>query len=128
MGSSALDAVIAGTATTISGVRVLGLYRLQITLAAPLGDFISRLTLPFFCPLLPNTSINPAGIDNPAGSGPYYVAQYVPNRLTVLKRNPFYRGVRPANVDRITVTVMSGAMPARHRAGRDRPLPVLRRS
>jgi oligopeptide transport system substrate-binding protein len=101
------DAVIAGTAKTISGIRVLGPYRLQITLKTPLGDFITRLTLPFFCPLLPNTPINPAGIDNPAGSGPYYVAQYVPNRLAVLKRNPFYRGGRPANVDQITFTVMS---------------------
>jgi ABC-type oligopeptide transport system substrate-binding subunit len=99
------DAVIAGKATTISGVRVLAPYRLRIRLTKPLGDFIARLTLPFFCPLLPNTLIDPAGIDNPAGSGPYYVAERVVNRRIALKRNPFYRGNRPANVDQIVYSV-----------------------
>src|SRR5262245_61263546 len=52
------DAVIAGKATTISGVRVLAPYRLQIRLTKPLGDFTARLTMPFFCPLLPNTPVD----------------------------------------------------------------------
>jgi ABC-type oligopeptide transport system substrate-binding subunit len=101
------DAVIAGTATTISGVRVLGRYRLRIRLTKPLGDFVARLTLPFFCPVLPNTPIDPAGIDDPPGSGPYYVAERIVNNRIVLKRNPFYRGSRPANVDQITYTIKS---------------------
>jgi peptide/nickel transport system substrate-binding protein len=49
--------------------------------------------------------VDPAGIDAPAGSGPYYVAERVLNRQTVLRRNPFYRGDRPANVDAIVHTV-----------------------
>ena len=99
------NAVIAGKARTISGVRVLGPYRLQIRLTKPLGDFTARLTMPVFCPVLPNTSIDPVGIDNPAGSGPYYVAERVVNRRIVLKRNPYYRGGRPANVDQVVWTV-----------------------
>jgi peptide/nickel transport system substrate-binding protein len=99
------DAVMAGTSTAITGVRVLGRYRLQIRLTKRLGDFTARLTLPFFCPLLPNTPIEPAGIDDPAGSGPYYVAERVVNRRVVLKRNRFYRGNRPSNVDQIVYTV-----------------------
>ena len=95
------DAVIDGKARSISGIRVLGRYRLQIRLTRPLGDFTARLTLPFFCPVLPNTRIDPDGIDNPAGSGPYYVAEWVVNQRIVLERNPFYRGNRPANVDRV---------------------------
>ena len=55
------DAVIDGKATSISGVRVLGRYRLQIRLTKPLGDFTARLTLPFFCPVLPDTPIDPPG-------------------------------------------------------------------
>jgi ABC-type oligopeptide transport system substrate-binding subunit len=98
------DAVIAGKAKTISGVRVLGRYRLQIRLTKPLGDLTARLTMPFFCPILPNTPIDPAGIDNPPGSGPYY-AERVVNRRTVLKRNPYYQGSRPANVDQFVFTV-----------------------
>ena len=96
-----VDAVVDGSARTISGVRVLGRYRLQIRLTRPIGDFTARLTMPFFCPVLPNTPIDPAGIDNPAGSGPYYVAERIVNQRIVLKRNPYYRGDRPANVDQV---------------------------
>ena len=60
--------------------------------------------MPFFCPILPNTP-STRGIDNPAGSGPYYVAERVANQRIVLKRNPFYRGDRPANVDQIVWTI-----------------------
>ena len=59
--------------------------------------------MPFFCPILPNTPI--AEINDPAGSGPYYVAERVVNQRIVLKRNPFYRGGRPANVDRVVWTI-----------------------
>ena len=99
--SSTLD----GEADTISGVRVLSRYRLQIRLTRPVGDFIHRLTMPFFCPVRPSTPAGPQGIDNPAGSGPYYVAERIPNQRIVLKRNPYYRGGRPANVDQVVWTI-----------------------
>ena len=99
------SAVIDGKAASISGVRVLDRYRLQIRLTKPVGDFTARLSMPFFCPVLPNTPIDPAGIDNPAGSGPYYVFERVENQRIVLKRNPFYRGARPANVDQVVETI-----------------------
>jgi peptide/nickel transport system substrate-binding protein len=98
------DAVIEGTATSISGVRVLDRHRLQIMLTRPLGDFTARLTMSFFCPILPNTPIEAAGNDNPAGSGPYYVAERIVNQRIVLRRNPYYHGDRPANVDRVEWT------------------------
>jgi peptide/nickel transport system substrate-binding protein len=100
-------AVIEGRATSITGITVLGRYRLQIRLTRPLGDFTARLTLPFFCPILPNTPVDPAGVDNPAGSGPYYVAERVVNQRIVLRRNRYYRGARPANVDQVVWTVES---------------------
>jgi oligopeptide transport system substrate-binding protein len=37
----------------------------------------------------------------PGGLGPYYVADWVVNQRIVLERNPYYRGNRPANVDRV---------------------------
>ena len=98
------DAVVKGEAPAISGVRVLAPYRLQIQLTRPLGDLTARLTMIFFCPVLPNTPIDPRGIDNPAGSGPYYIAEAVNQRI-VLRRNLSYRGDRPANVDQIVYTV-----------------------
>jgi peptide/nickel transport system substrate-binding protein len=45
--------------------------------------------------------VDPGGIDLPAGSGPFYVAEHVVNQRIVLKRNPFYRGGRPANLDEV---------------------------
>jgi peptide/nickel transport system substrate-binding protein len=114
------DAVIAGRAKTITGVQVLAPYRLRIRLTKALGDFTARLTLPFFCPLLPNTPIDPAGIDDPPGSGPYYVADRVVNRQVVLRRNPFYRGNRPANVDQIVYTVGASSDECRVAVEQDR--------
>jgi len=98
-------AVIQGGAKSISGVRVLGRYRLQIRLTRPVGDFTARLTLPFFCPILPGSPVDPAGMNDPPGSGPYYVAERIPNRRIVLKRNLHYRGGRPANVDQVVWTI-----------------------
>jgi peptide/nickel transport system substrate-binding protein len=97
------DAVINGQAQAISGVRARGRYTLQIRTMQPVRDLAARLTMPFFCPIAVNTPLEE--IDKPLGSGPYYIASRVPNRKTVLKRNPFYRGTRPANVDQIVYTI-----------------------
>jgi peptide/nickel transport system substrate-binding protein len=98
--------VTQGKATTISGVRALGPHTLQIRTTRPLPDLVSRLTMPFFCPIAASTPLRE--ITNPRGSGPYYVASRVPNRQVVLARNRFYRGPRPANVDRVVLTVGVG--------------------
>jgi ABC-type oligopeptide transport system substrate-binding subunit len=96
------DAVMEGKAQTISGVKALGAYTIRIRTTRPLPDLAARLTMPFFCPIAVNTPA--VEIDDPLGSGPYYFASHVPNRQIVLERNRFYRGSRPANVDRIVVT------------------------
>lgn len=100
------DAVIAGQAAAISGVQALGRYTLRIRTTRPLPDLVSRLTMPFFCPIATSTPLRE--IDDPLGSGPYYVASHVPNRQVVLKRNPFYRGRRSAHVDQIVWTMGLG--------------------
>ena len=98
-----VDAVIAGEATSVSGVRAIGPYKLQIRTTRPLPDLAGRLTTPFFCPIATNTPHHE--ILDPLGTGPYYVASRVPNRQVVLKRNRFYRGPRPANVDQVVWTI-----------------------
>jgi len=97
------DAVIAGKAQTISGVRALGPYTLQIRTTRLLPDLVSRLAMPFFCPIAVNTPLTE--IENPLGSGPYYIASRVPNRQVVLWRSRFYRGSRPANVVHVVLRV-----------------------
>ena len=98
-------AVIDGKATSITGIRVLGRYRLQIRLTKQVGDFTARLTMPFFCPILPNTPTDREIVNDPPGSGPYYVHERIPNQRIVLRRNPSYGGDRPANVDQVVVTI-----------------------
>jgi ABC-type oligopeptide transport system substrate-binding subunit len=99
------DAAIQGKTRTISGMQALGPYRLRIRLKRHTGDFVARLTMPYFCPISPGTP--PTRIDKPPGSGPYYVAEHITNRRIVLKRNHHYRGGRPANPDRIEWIVES---------------------
>lgn len=97
------DAAIHGKARSISGIRVLGAFRLQMRLRKRVGDLTARLTDPAFCPVPPGTPAVP--VEGEAGSGPYYVASQIANRQIVLKRNRFYGGGRPANPDQIVWTL-----------------------
>jgi peptide/nickel transport system substrate-binding protein len=103
------NAAMRGRARTISGVQVLGRYRLRVRLRRRAGDFVPRLTMPSFCPILPGTASDTAEMDRQPGSGPYYIADRVPNRRIVLERNPYYGGSRTANPDRIVWTIEPNA-------------------
>ena len=100
-----VDQMLDGKAKRISGVRTPDAYTLVIRTTKPVPDFVARLTMSFFCPVAVGTPIEPDGINDPAGSGPYYVAERVVNRRMVLKRNPFYRGDRPRNFAQIVWTI-----------------------
>jgi ABC-type oligopeptide transport system substrate-binding subunit len=95
------DAVIAGTASTISGVRAIGRYKLQIRTTRPVNDLAARLTMPFFCPIPADLASDTNELDTPPGSGPYFIATRVRDKVIVLERNRWYTGPRPANVDRV---------------------------
>jgi peptide/nickel transport system substrate-binding protein len=79
--------------------------RLRITLRRPSGDLTMRLASPFACPVPVGFPVDAAGVSLTVGSGPYYVARHVPNKLIVLERNRYYRGARPHHVDRIVATI-----------------------
>jgi peptide/nickel transport system substrate-binding protein len=99
------EAVISGKAAKISGIKAVGKYSLQVRLTKSLPDFVARLTMPFFCPVRVGEAIQPDGINNPIGSGPYYVSERVVNRQITLLKNKFYKGPRPANLDKIVWTI-----------------------
>jgi oligopeptide transport system substrate-binding protein len=101
-------AVLERKARSISGVEAVGPYTLRIRTTRRSGDLAARLSMPFFCPLPARTRIDPAGVDDPAGSGPYYVASRVRGRQLVLERNRFYRGPRKPHVARIVFSVGTG--------------------
>lgn len=100
-----VEAMLAKRAKSLSGVHVRGPYTLEIRTTRPLPDLVARLAMPFFCPVAPGTRLEPEGVNDPPGSGPYYVAERRPNRHLLLRRNPYYRGSRPRRVDRIEMAI-----------------------
>jgi hypothetical protein len=100
-GASAYEA---GKAARISGIRVHG-NALAITLVEPAGDFLTRISMFAFCPVPTSTPIHSPGFsERPIPSaGPYYIAS-IQGARTVLERNPYYPGTRPARAERIVYT------------------------
>lgn len=98
------DAVIAGKATTASGVIAKG-NTLTIKLKAPDGGLLPKIAMPFFCAIPTNLPHDPNGVTTLPGSGPYYIASRQVGRSIVLKRNTFYNGPRPHNIDTFNITV-----------------------
>jgi peptide/nickel transport system substrate-binding protein len=79
--------------------------KLHIKLTKRSGDLTTRLALRFACPVPLGFPVDPTGVDLVVGSGPYYIARFVPDTLVVLKRNRYYRGTRPHHVDSVVVTM-----------------------
>jgi peptide/nickel transport system substrate-binding protein len=102
-----VQAVVDGKAASISGVKATNATTLVINLTKPAPDLISRLTMPFFqaIPKSLATNADPNGVLTYAGCGPYYFSARTPNKSITLKKNPYYTGGRPANVDTIQVNV-----------------------
>jgi oligopeptide transport system substrate-binding protein len=98
--------VIDGRASKASGIRVLSGNRLRLTLTKRAPDMLARLAMPFACAIKTNTPINPDGIQAPVvGSGPYFIHSWQPRRSIEIRRNRFYNGPRPHNVDRIVYDI-----------------------
>ena len=92
------QAVLDGQAKTATGITVRG-NKLTIRLTKVAPDFLSRIAMPFFQALPTNLPIDSKGVGAPLHSaGPYYVAEWERNRRLVVRKNPFYRGNRPANI------------------------------
>jgi class 3 adenylate cyclase/ABC-type transport system substrate-binding protein len=90
----------AGRAKRIAGVAARG-NTLTIRLTSPSQTLPARLASKFFCAVPPATPISGSGVERIPMAGPYYIASYVPRRQLVLRRNPNYRGDRPARMREI---------------------------
>ena len=81
--------------STISGIAVRG-DRLRIRLVAPAGDFLARLSMPYFAAVPIGTPIVSGGVQTPIPSaGPYYIKLAWQGELLVLERQPELHGPRP---------------------------------
>ena len=92
----------AGRTGHLAGVVATG-KRLTIRLTAPSPTLPARLAESYFCAILPDTPVDPSGIESLPSAGPYYIASSDPNGAAVLKRNPGYSGERPSNFAEIDV-------------------------
>ena len=80
--------------------------KLIVRLTKRVPDFPARMTMPYLCPVPADLPVSPEGVGAPLpGSGPYYISEFVRNSRVVLKRNPYYRGLRPHHLDQIIFEV-----------------------
>jgi len=98
------DEVNEGKAPRVTGVSANGL-TLKITLERPSPTFLAQIAMPFFAAVKTNMGLDPRGANVYPSAGPYRIASRELGRQVVLERNPFYRGSRPANADRIVYSV-----------------------
>jgi len=92
-----------GSGTHVSGVVARG-NKLTIRLVKPGPDILSRMAMPFFCPVPLNTPISSSGVNTFASAGPYYISSRSPGKPIVLSRNKFYKGPRPHNAAKLVTT------------------------
>lgn len=96
--------MVAGKTTHLSGVTVKGnVLTIKLSKADP--AFLSKISLPFFTAVPKGLPINDKGEHTPPMAGPYYIKSYDIGRQAVFEKNPNYKGSRPANLDRIVVTI-----------------------
>jgi len=98
------QAVLDNKAKTASGVTVKG-NKLTIKLSTPDGGLLAKLGMPFFQAMPTNLATDPKGVNAYPSAGPYYIASRDVGRQIIVKRNPNYKGSRPANIDTFTFTV-----------------------
>jgi oligopeptide transport system substrate-binding protein len=85
--------MLSGTATEISGVKVIDDYTLQVTIDAPKSYFLSKLTYPTtFVVDSANVQSGREWWRHPNGTGPFRLSQWEESSLLVLEKNELYHG------------------------------------
>lgn len=96
-------AFLAGKTAHISGISAKGL-TLTFHLTKPNPTFVSILSMMWFTAVKPDMAYSADGLNVYPAAGPYYIKSRDAGRSTVLARNPYYKGNRPANPDQIVFT------------------------
>ena len=83
--------MIQGRATSIEGIQVIDDQTLSITIDAPKASFLAKLTYPTAYVLdRENVEGNARWFEEPNGTGPFKLDEYVPGEVIRLQRNEFY--------------------------------------
>jgi peptide/nickel transport system substrate-binding protein len=100
------DAALKGgkNPANVSGVTARG-NKLIIKLSRPDGGMLAKLGMPFFQALPLSLKVDAHGAEAYPSAGPYYISSRVVNRRIVVKKNKFYKGSRPRNIDTFDIDV-----------------------
>jgi peptide/nickel transport system substrate-binding protein len=93
------------TTAHIAGIKAKGL-TLTFKLTKPNATFVNILAMQWFGAIMPNMAYyghDSGGILVYPSAGPYYIASDNLTKLTVLKRNKYWHGSRPANPSQIII-------------------------
>ncbi|MCL2707358.1 MAG: peptide ABC transporter substrate-binding protein [Dehalococcoidia bacterium] len=100
--------MLAGSANSISGVRVVDNYTLEVALAYPSSAFLAKLTYPTaFAVDKANVTAGSSWWNKPNGTGPFKLASWVKGKQLVLERNPQYYGSK-AKLNKVVFKLLSG--------------------
>lgn len=101
---------LASSAATISGVRVIDDYTIEITIDAPKAYFLAKLTYPTAF-VLDQANVEGDGdqwLRHPNGTGPFRLAQYDVGETLRLTRNEYYH-LGPPNLDEVEFILAGGS-------------------
>jgi len=94
-----------GNAASLSGVRAVDDYTVEITLSSPNSAFLAALTM-IPAAIIPSLAANSGAFEeNPVGTGPFMFQEWVRQDHITLVANPDYWGGKPA-IDRVTLRVI----------------------
>jgi peptide/nickel transport system substrate-binding protein len=97
------EAFLEGKSKHIAGISANGL-TIVFHLTRPNPTFTSYLSMQWFGAVKPNMPYTTTGLNVYPSAGPYYIQAREVGQALVEARNPFYRGSRPANPDKIVWT------------------------
>ena len=85
--------MLAGKSTSLSGVKVIDNYTLQVIIDAPRSYFLYKLTYPTAF-VVDKNNVNKGATwwKLPNGTGPFKLQNWVANKSFILARNPLYYG------------------------------------
>jgi peptide/nickel transport system substrate-binding protein len=97
------SAYTAGESATLLGGSAKGQV-LTVKLTKPNPTFVSILAMQWYTAVKPDMPFTDKGLDTYPAAGPYYIKARDTGKSLLLERNPYYKGNRPANPDKIVFT------------------------
>lgn len=108
----------AGTAPTISGLRILDDYTLEVTIDAPKVYFLAKLAYPVAFVVDWQQVADPAWQRAPNGTGPFQLIEWRDDERLVLARAPtHYAPVAPGDIEHIVYDMSAGLPLALYETG-----------